>query len=323
MKLFSVILPIYNVENYIDRCLNSIYSQQLDDELFEVIAVDDGSPDNSIGVVSKYMNLHSNLHILNKENGGVSSARNEGIKIANGEYLLFVDPDDSVISNSLIQLVNKLKTNSDVELLILRSYNNLTKKENYKWIENFSISKEYTGYDLVSSNYIRGSVCGCVFKKKFIDKYELDFPLGVRNFEDTIFMMECMCFANKIQFEDIKFYNVQVREGSASNTLTRSRVLKSVDALKFVKEYSSSNLLDNKQLEIINYLSYIIISNVTLFLTKCKELSYVEFVKEININSFLPIKTKIVKSQRYKMMVLNSSYFIYFCWFYLKQMLRK
>ena len=128
MKLFSVILPIYNVENYIDKCLNSIYSQKIDDELFEVIAVNDGSPDNSMEIVRKYVEYHSNLHIVNKENGGVSSARNEGIRIANGKYLLFIDPDDLIIPNSLIQLLDKLNTNCEVELYILRSYNHFTKK---------------------------------------------------------------------------------------------------------------------------------------------------------------------------------------------------
>lgn len=322
MKLFSIILPIYNVERYIENCLHSIYTQQLNEELFEVIAVNDGSPDNSMAIVDSCADLHKNLRVVNKENGGVSSARNEGIKMAKGEYLIFVDPDDSIIPNSLNYIVDLLKTNTEVELFILRSYNNLTNKENYKWIDNFSMLKDYTGYELVYTNYIRGSVCGCVFKKTFIVNNNLEFPLGIRNFEDTIFMMKCMCFANYIQFKDIDMYNVLVREDSASNTITRDRVFKSVDALKYVEYYLSINKLDDKQIGIICYLKYIIISNITLFLTKCSELSYKEFIKKVNMKSFLPIKTVVVKSQKYKIHILNLSYSIYFYWFYLKQIFK-
>lgn len=322
MKLFSIILPIYNVEKYIGNCLDSIYSQQVDEDLFEVIAVNDGSPDNSISIVYEYASIHANLQILNKDNGGVSSARNEGIKKANGEYLLFIDPDDSIIIDSLKQIVSLLNKETCVELYILRSFNSLTKKENYKWIDKFMVSKDYTGYELVHADYVRGSVCGCIIKNTFVRNYNLEFPLGIRNFEDTIFMMSCMCFANHIQFIDINMYNVLVRETSASNTITRDSVLKSVDALNFIEKYLDAHDLNYNQIDIINYLKYIVISNITLFLIKCRDYSYKEFINEVELKKYLPIKTNIVKTQNYKIYVLNLSYFIYYCWFNLKQILR-
>ena len=95
----SIIVPIYNVEQYIVSCFESLFRQSLDTALYEVIAVTDGTPDNSMILVEQYAEKYSNIRIVNKENGGVSSARNEGIKQAVGDFILFVDPDDTIAEN--------------------------------------------------------------------------------------------------------------------------------------------------------------------------------------------------------------------------------
>ena len=88
---FSIILPVYNVEDYICRCLESLFDQNLDKELYELIIVNDGTPDDSMKIVDKFKEGHSNIIIHNQENRGVSSARNIGMSLSSGEYLLFVD----------------------------------------------------------------------------------------------------------------------------------------------------------------------------------------------------------------------------------------
>ena len=108
MKSLSIILPVFKVENYIRECLESVFRQGLPDTVFEVILVNDGTPDNSIGVISDIANQHDNIIILNQENKGVSCARNTGLAKAQGEYVYFVDPDDLLIDNSLSALLPKI-----------------------------------------------------------------------------------------------------------------------------------------------------------------------------------------------------------------------
>ena len=90
--LFSIIVPIYNVERYLEQCIESVLAQ--DYQNYELILVDDGSPDNSIDICAKYAKQYSNIVFIHKINGGVSDARNAGIQIARGEYLMFLDSDD-------------------------------------------------------------------------------------------------------------------------------------------------------------------------------------------------------------------------------------
>ena len=119
MKSLSIILPVFKVENYIRECLESVFRQGLPDTVFEVILVNDGTPDNSIGVISDIANQHDNIIILNQENKGVSCARNTGLAKAQGEYVYFVDPDDLLIDNSLSALLPKI-ISSKVDVLMAK-----------------------------------------------------------------------------------------------------------------------------------------------------------------------------------------------------------
>ena len=92
--IISIIVPIYNVDNYLEKCIDSILNQALEE--FELVLVNDGSTDNSGAICDKYSNKDERVKVIHKKNGGVSSARNVGIKNANGDYIGFVDPDDYV-----------------------------------------------------------------------------------------------------------------------------------------------------------------------------------------------------------------------------------
>lgn len=99
--LVSIIIPIYNVEQYIEQCFTSIYAQDISEDIFEVIAVNDGTPDNSMSIVKTIASQHKNLVIINQENQGLSVARNTGLDHAKGEYIWFVDSDDWLTKDSL------------------------------------------------------------------------------------------------------------------------------------------------------------------------------------------------------------------------------
>ena len=106
MIQLSVIVPVYNVEKYILKCIESIFCQGIDDNTFELIIVNDGTKDNSMELISDIINRHANVIVINQENKGLSEARNSGLAKASGKYILFVDSDDFLIDNTFKPLLD-------------------------------------------------------------------------------------------------------------------------------------------------------------------------------------------------------------------------
>lgn len=134
MKI-SVIIPVYNVEKYIEKCILSVLSQKFDD--MEVIIVNDGTTDNSILKIEKYLS-DKRIRLINKKNGGISSARNEGLKIATGEYIYFIDSDDWM-DDGVLNLLYDNSENSDIVFSNFIFYNEITseyKKNKFKFLKN-------------------------------------------------------------------------------------------------------------------------------------------------------------------------------------------
>ena len=116
MKKVSVIIPIYNMEKYIEKCLNTLINQTYKN--LEIILVNDGSLDSSLRLCNLYKEKDSRIIVVDKKNGGVSSARNEGLKIATGDYIMFVDPDDWIDINTIELCVKKFCEISDLDIVI-------------------------------------------------------------------------------------------------------------------------------------------------------------------------------------------------------------
>ena len=114
----SIIIPVYNVEKYIEKCLLSCIKQDISYEDYEIVVVNDGSPDNSITIVERIAKDYSNIRIINQENQGLSGARNTGMKHAKGNYIWFVDSDDYIEENCLGRIVSYL--NGDLDILQLQ-----------------------------------------------------------------------------------------------------------------------------------------------------------------------------------------------------------
>ena len=112
MILVSIIVPVYNVEKYLERCIDSLVNQTLKD--IEIILVDDGSTDDSGNICDKYAKKDKRIKVIHKENGGLSDARNIGLSIANGRYLQFVDSDDFIHKQMIEILYNTIINNNEV-----------------------------------------------------------------------------------------------------------------------------------------------------------------------------------------------------------------
>ena len=223
MKL-SIIIPIYKAEKWISRCLNSIYTQEVDNDEFEVVCVIDGSPDKSLEIVKQFQILHNNIILIVQKNQGVSVARNQGIEASSGEYLMFMDADDALFDNTLPSLLGKLNNDAS-DIIICRAFTG-----SYEWVpwcNLFNDGDVLNPVDAVRSGYLRGCVWGGCYRRVTIDDNNIRFIAGVSNGEDSLFFMTCMYFAQRICFNNIILYNV-IEEG---NSLSRTYSKKKIDEI--------------------------------------------------------------------------------------------
>ena len=117
---FSFIVPVYNVEKYLSRCLDSLLTQNYQN--FEIICINDGSPDNSINILQMYQKKHNNIFIINQENKGLGGARNTGLKYASGDYIWFIDSDDWIEPTSLYLLNNYISQEGSKDMILFNAY---------------------------------------------------------------------------------------------------------------------------------------------------------------------------------------------------------
>jgi len=169
----SIIIPAYNVEAYIEKCLNSIISSDLFERIFEIIMVNDGSTDNTLLKINSFVD-NNKIKIINKINGGVSTARNEGLKIAKGDYIWFINLDDYINKNiSAIGDHKALKAYDDIiyfnfDLVFEDGLNSSTRHINILTKEDWNETKTFIGVDFLYK-YTKGSIfCVDLFNKKRI-----------------------------------------------------------------------------------------------------------------------------------------------------------
>ena len=198
MKL-SIILPVYNVEKYIRSCMESIYSQGLAEDLFEVLIVNDGTKDNSMGVIADFIQNHSNIIVIEQENQGVSSARNNGIAKAKGEYIMMPDSDDLLLEQSLPVLLDvAIDTKAD---LIVADFVKMTNEDiaNRKFPNQKELKiQEKSGKELFLEDYNphESYVWRTLYRREFILDNHIKFYPGIR-IQDLPFTHECYLKAQK------------------------------------------------------------------------------------------------------------------------------
>lgn len=213
MAKVSVIVPVYNVEKYITRCLTSLINQTLDD--LEIILVNDGSTDNSAEIIREYKRQHDNIILVEKENGGLSSARNFGLVYATGEYIAFLDSDDYVDRTTYQRMYEKAKaTNSDyVECNFYWKYDDYQKPD---------IGEKYKNKNEM---FEKGRVVAWnkLIRRSIIINNNLRFPVGLY-YEDVEFFYKLISLINSFEFvEEPLIYYVQRKESIVNNQDHRTR----------------------------------------------------------------------------------------------------
>lgn len=227
--MLSIIVPVYNVEKYIKQCIESLVSQTLKD--MEIIVVNDETKDNSIEIVKEF---HDNrIKIVNKKNGGLSSARNAGIEIARGKYIAFVDSDDFIDFNSayedMIKLANKYA--ADIVVGNANWYYNSNKKSpmniDKKMFKNKVISAEKYIVESIKSKRIFVPVWLNLYKRELMVSNNIYFKNGILH-EDELFSPQIFLKAKKVALYEKDFYNYRQREGSIMNSSAKDKRVKDV-----------------------------------------------------------------------------------------------
>lgn len=203
--IFSIIIPVYNVEKYVEKCIRSCENQDILKEDYEVIVVNDGSPDGSLAIVERLAKEYSNLKVISQENGGLSSARNTGMRNASGNYYMFVDSDDWIDVNCLGKLSAKLNAENPDALAICAAnvINGMPKRR-----QSYPDDTPIAGRDLLRK---RVSPCApfSIWKSSFLKENNLEFFEGIFH-EDSEFTPRAYYMAKKVSFiNDIIYYVYQ------------------------------------------------------------------------------------------------------------------
>lgn len=222
MKI-SVIVPVYNSEKYLKRCLDSIIASQIREVKNEIILINDGSTDTSLEICYEYKNNHSNIIVLTQDNKGPSAARNNGLKIARGEYITFVDSDDYV-DEKYFHTINK-HLNSNLDIIVF-GHNKIKADTSSIYLYGSRILNKNQIFEQIVSSSLTNIFWfphNKVYNKKVVRN--LFFDESIRIGEDTIFNIEAFYNANKIRIIDYALYNYVETEGSLTQVKYNSDLL--------------------------------------------------------------------------------------------------
>lgn len=219
MIKLSIIIPIYNVEKYINQCLYSILNDSTQGLPFEVIAVDDGTPDKSMEIVADYQQKFSNLKIITQANQGQGEARNNGIKQAQGEYVWFVDSDDWIGGNAIVKILSEIKSNPEINMFITPAEWVFGKKE--KNFIDLQVNSELCcrGIDYLKADYCRVAVWMFIFRKSLMLDNHQYFNKGIKH-EDGIWGYKMLYIATRVKLLMKPLYFYRQREDSDMHSIT-------------------------------------------------------------------------------------------------------
>lgn len=217
MVKVSVVVPVYNCDKYINKCLESISGQTFKD--LEIILVDDGSTDASGELCDAFAKKDDRVKVYHKPNGGVSSARNFGLSKASGEYVMFVDSDDYILSDGIKKAEEYLL--KSVDLIFFAPTENMLKhdSEKYKEMSRFDVIENYS----VWQKYFY-SPWSKFFKKSIIVEHGLKFNEQMKYNEDAEFIHRYLVFCLNVCFVNDYFYKYTVRKGSLSHSMSLEKV---------------------------------------------------------------------------------------------------
>ena len=278
MPKVSVIIPVYNVEQYLSKCLESIINQTLQD--IEIICINDGSTDNSLQILEEYAQKDSRIIVINQQNQGVGEARNKGLEIARGDYIWFVDSDDYVERNGLDYVYEKSKeNNADI---VCFGVNNICKSTIISGHTNQYLSEinMTCQIDLNIKKHFLHNIWDKLFSRKFIQNI-IKFPNGILTAEDGIFNLFCLYKEPKYLFINKILYNYRTDRNLSATNDKKNVINNDLKAFKYITT-SNAFQATNEQYKIITIDKFIdgILYYFYKYENKDYELLYIKQIEE-------------------------------------------
>lgn len=308
----SVIIPVYNCEKYIKKCVTSIIKQSYKN--IEILLINDGSTDNSYAKCKEIAILDERIKVFSKDNGGVSSARNYGLKKCEGDYILFIDGDD-YITNDCIEKSIKLIKEKDIEILKFSFVKEISKSIHKKYsfsvpINKVILNKEYSKI-LYPNTFLTNDFCNItnvLIKKEIINH---DFEPRMIG-EDFLFFMECLIKSKNVYFINDIFYHYVVNENSATHIF---------DAKKHFQKLADGYYVNNKIKELVgvnnlsaeSYVNKVysdFYSNIVIFIQNNNYQKFCDYIDKIKMNFDLD-KDFQNKNITYKKIFMKNKYTFY------------
>ena len=285
LPLISVIIPVFNVENYLDECVNSILNQTYSN--FEIILVDDGSTDSSGDICDKFQNISENVYVFHQKNAGLSEARTAGYLKSSGKYIYFLDSDDYIAPDTLERLC-KIAESDSADVVFFDAHSFMDKsdesvKQNYKRIHKYNSAKGIEVFEKMQElGEFHSAVPLLFLKKSFIDKYEISFIPGVF-YEDMAYTFSVFCLAETVSQCSEALYFRRYRADSIMTSKKSPKYFNSmISVYRFILEFSCKyEITDN--IAVKKYLSRIANNVINNFekLDKADKLNEREKLTEI------------------------------------------
>lgn len=252
--MISIIIPVYNAEKYLERCLDSILRQLESKALIdkvELIAVDDGSLDNSLNILREYEKKINNMQVIQQPNGGSASARNAGLEIAKGEWVYFTDPDDYIAENALETMMNVAQSaEAYISLFIFDAYEHKGEKvgvwEHYKeeafWAEASDMKRLQNGVlysPCAETKTPLSAPWDKLYRRSFLTENGLQFNEELKVLDDMFFNFEVMGQASGIRYVKERIYHYIRNEGTITSGYTPDRLLRDERVWQAIYNYIS------------------------------------------------------------------------------------
>ncbi|MDR0914975.1 MAG: glycosyltransferase [Oscillospiraceae bacterium] len=256
---FSVIIPVYKAEAFLDECVKSVLLQTFDD--YELILVDDGSPDNCPAICDEYAKKESRIAVIHKANGGASSARNVGIKAGKGKYLLFIDSDDFYSDKEFFNKLHNVLTKKDAPQLLHFLYSEYHPQtdecKNAVFSQDINLSLNGTSdmlAELIKNDSLFVSPWSFAFSREFIINNSLYFAEGIKS-EDIEWGMRVFNLQPTIQIIDERAYVWRMQEDSVTHSIDAAHMQNYMDILKkFAYDFEYRN--DEIKRVLLGYMAY-------------------------------------------------------------------
>ena len=290
--MITIVLPVYNVEKYIRRCIDSILNQTFNN--YELIIIDDGSTDNSGYICNQYKKLDNRIKIVHQDNKGLSNARNKGIELSNSKYITFIDSDD-YIDNKYLEVLYSIMINNNADIVIC---NHIKIKENENnnatIIDNYNeeiITKEETYRRMNLGINIGMAVWSKLYKT---DIFKNNKFLNNKLYEDIFIINDIIESTNKIVVTNYNGYYYLLRNNSITNSPMDYKHLDLINATKKYKDYMIKYYSNISESSIRRY----VLANYLIYRKAIQNKLYKKEYKEIR-KEILKYKKNILKSNLY------------------------